>query len=133
VLADPDRYAQVATLPAGADDQTLAAAAHARRDLAIEGYLALRERVMAEGPAALADFHAAAAALVAARVPAWRRLWQRQALAVSALTGRQLDQIEALAAGHLAAGSLQRICAPAGPRSYGMCGRLTTYPAPAAR
>ena len=104
-----------------------------RRDLAIEGYLALREQVLAHGPGALASFHAAAARLVAGRVPQWRERWQQQAHAVSALTGEHLDQIEAartepVQPAHLAAGSLLRLDAPAGPRSYGMCGRLTTYP-----
>jgi mannose-6-phosphate isomerase-like protein (cupin superfamily) len=130
VLADPARYAAAAALPAGADDAAIAAAARARRDLAIEGYLALREQVLAEGPGALAGFHAAAARLVAARVPDWRERWRRQAHAVAGLTGEHLDQIEAAGAqpGHLAAAALLRLDAPAGPPGYGMCGRLTTYP-----
>jgi mannose-6-phosphate isomerase-like protein (cupin superfamily) len=141
VLADPARYAAAAALPAsgppgadraGADDAALAAAARARRDLAIEGYLALRERVASAGPAALTDFYAAAAALVAGRVPDWRQRWQRQALAVATLTGQQLDRIAGADPGHLAAGTVRRIPAPAGPPAYGMCGRLTTYPAASA-
>src|SRR5215470_17457862 len=69
VLADPARYAAAAALPAGADDQALAA------------------------------FHSAAARLVAARVPEWRERWQRQAQAVAALTGQHLEQIAAVQAG----------------------------------
>jgi mannose-6-phosphate isomerase-like protein (cupin superfamily) len=158
VLADPERYAAAAALPAGPGDQALAAAARARRDLAIEGYLVLREQVIADGPGALAGFHAAAARLVAARVPQWRERWRQQAHAVAALTGQHLDQIVAAQAetapgetapgdaipgeagqagagqpGHLAAAALLRLDAPPGPRGYGMCGRLTAYPPGQAR
>ncbi|HZC40709.1 MAG TPA: cupin domain-containing protein [Streptosporangiaceae bacterium] len=162
VLADPARYAAAASLtggaeaagaaaepagapgePAGQDtgtgeragqltDAAAEAAARRRRDLAIEGYLALRAQVIEHGPAALDGFLAAAARLVGGRVPDWRSRWQQQAAAVAALTGQHLDGIEAGRPDHLRAGSLQRIGQPSGPRGYGMCGRLTTYPAHAA-
>lgn len=127
VLADPDRYAAAATLDPGALEDT----ARRRRDLAIEGFLALREQVARDGSAGLEDFLAAAVRLVAARVPDWRRRWQSQAAAVTGLTGRHLDDIEAMRPGHLLAGSLLRIPHPAGPRGFGMCGRLTVYQAAA--
>jgi mannose-6-phosphate isomerase-like protein (cupin superfamily) len=144
VLADPARYQAAATLspapdgaatagPDGPDGQAaggpLEASARRRRDLAIEGFLALREQVLADGPAALEPFLAAAVALTAGRVPDWRRRWRGQAAAVSALTGQHLDGIEAGAAAHLRAADVLRVPRPAGPRSYGMCGRLTPYPA----
>ncbi len=140
VLADPARYQAAATLspapdgvaaagPDGLDDGPLAASARRRRDLAIEGFLALRAQVLADGPAALEPFLAAAVALTAGRVPDWRRRWRGQAAAVSALTGQHLDGIEAHQAEHLRAASVLRVPRPAGPRSYGMCGRLTPYPA----
>jgi mannose-6-phosphate isomerase-like protein (cupin superfamily) len=142
VLADPARYQAAATLSpapdgvaaAGPDHPApgggpLEASARRRRDLAIEGFLALREQVLADGPAALEPFLAAAQALTAGRVPDWRRRWRSQAAAVSALTGQHLDGIAAQRAGHLRAASVFRVPRPAGPRSYGMCGRLTPYPA----
>jgi mannose-6-phosphate isomerase-like protein (cupin superfamily) len=138
VLADPARYQAAATLSAAPDgaamdgpalDDPLAAAARRRRDLAIDGFLALRDQVQAAGPAALQPFLDAAVALTAARVPDWRRRWRGQAAAVSGLTGQQLDGIETRDAAHLRAASLVRVPRPAGPRSYGMCGRLTPYPA----
>ncbi|MBO0772016.1 MAG: cupin domain-containing protein [Actinobacteria bacterium] len=149
VLADPARYAAAASLTGGAGqaaesagasagpageltEAAAEAAARRRRDLAIEGYLALRAQVIEHGPAALDGFLAAAAALVGGRVPDWRSRWQQQAAAVAALTGQHLDGIQAGRLGHLRAGSLQRIGQPSGPRGYGMCGRLTTYPADAA-
>ena len=68
-------------------------------------------------------------ALTAGRVPDWRRRWRGQAAAVSALTGQHLDGIEARDAAHLRAADVLRVPRPAGPRGYGMCGRLTPYPA----
>jgi mannose-6-phosphate isomerase-like protein (cupin superfamily) len=129
VLADPARYQAAATLSTGPESGGLEAAARRRRDLAIEGFLALRDQVLADGPAALQPFLDAAVALTAARVPDWRRRWRGQAAAVSELTGQQLDSIEARDAAHLRAAGLVRVPHPAGPRSYGMCGRLTPYPA----
>lgn len=129
VLADPERYAAAALLPpAGAGEAALAAAARRRRDLAIEGYLALREQVTAHGPGALEGFLAAAARLVSHRVPEWRQHWQEQAAAVAGLTGQHLAGLAAGQAAHLRAGTVQRIPHPAGPRGFGMCGRLTAYP-----
>lgn len=149
VLADPARYQAAATLSPAPDGAAatsqdgpdgpaldspasggpLEASARRRRDLAIEGFLALREQVLADGPAALEPFLAAAVALTAGRVPDWRRRWRSQAAAVSALTSQHLDGIEARLAGHLRAASVFRVPRPAGPRGYGMCGRLTPYPA----
>jgi mannose-6-phosphate isomerase-like protein (cupin superfamily) len=129
VLADPARYQAAATLSTGPETSGLEAAARRRRDLAIEGFLALRDQVLADGPGALRPFLDAAVGLTAARVPDWRRRWRGQAAAVSELTGQQLDGIEARDAAHLRAAGLVRVPHPAGPRSYGMCGRLTPYPA----
>ena len=129
VLADPDRYAAAATLPAAGAEDDLASAARRRRDLAIEGYLALRERVAAAGPGGLEDFLAAAERLVSRRIPDWRRRWQEQAAAVAGLTGQHLAGLAAGRAGHLRAAAVQYVPSPAGPRGFGMCGRLTPYPA----
>src|SRR5690242_18882985 len=68
VLADPAAYASAASLTSGTSgassspdtEEALAAAARRRASLAVEGYLALRERVAADGPAAIGDFYAAA-------------------------------------------------------------------------
>jgi len=127
VLADPTAYARAAALPAGGPDAALAEAARRRRDLAIEGYLALRDLVAAGGPAALEEFFAAAVRLAAARVPRWRERWRAGAFGAAAATGGQLDKIAAGDAGYLAGGVLRRITAPSGPPGYGMCGRLTGY------
>jgi len=139
ILADPDAYARAATLsgpepaasgPAGsAGGDAAAAAARRRASLAVEGYLALRERVLDSGPGALDDFYAAALRLAGQRAGDWRDRWRAGALATAELTGDHLDEIGAGIAGHLDAAGLWRIERPAEERSYGMCGRLTTYPA----
>jgi hypothetical protein len=155
ILAAPDAYARAATLPSGGQpagggarggeaggsagagvlggdgtgESGVAAAARRRAGLAVEGYLALRERVLESGPGALHDFYAAALRLAGQRADDWRDRWQAGALATAELTGDHLDEIGAGVAGHLDAAGLWRIERPAEERSYGMCGRLTTYPA----
>jgi mannose-6-phosphate isomerase-like protein (cupin superfamily) len=137
VLADPAAYAHAASLASGDTgqgdtghrDEALAAAARRRASLAVEGYLALRDQVAARGPAALDDFYAAALRLTAVLAADWRERWRAGALAVAELTGGHLTEIGAQLPGHLGAAGLWRIDPSDGPRAYGMCGRLTTYPA----
>jgi mannose-6-phosphate isomerase-like protein (cupin superfamily) len=147
ILADPAAYARAAALPsdgtaedgalaegdvvakfdAVAEADAVAEGARRRRDLAIEGYLALRDQVAERGPAALEGFFAAAVRLVAARVPQWRDRWQAGAFGAAAATGGHLDKIADGGAAHLAAGLVRRIARPSGPPRYGMCGLLTGY------
>ena len=90
---------------------------------------ALRERVNAYGPAALDAFYAAALRLTSGRAADWNTRWRAGALATAALTGDHLAEIGAQVVGHLGSAGLWRIDPPDGPRGYGMCGRLTPYPA----
>ncbi|MGH3270649.1 MAG: cupin domain-containing protein [Trebonia sp.] len=113
----------------GKGESGVAAAARRRAGLAVEGYLSLRERVLESGPGALEDFYAAALRLAGRRADDWRDRWQAGALATAELTGDHLDEISAGVGGHLDAAGLWRIEYPGEERSYGMCGRLTTYPA----
>jgi len=157
ILADPDSYARSAALtsadatppdatapvvrapdpaepdagllPDGDADPVLAAAARRRASLAVEGYLALRERVAAEGPAALEEFYTAALRLTGNFTGDWLDRWRAGALATAELTGTHLTEIGAQVPGHLELASLWRIERPTASRGYGMCGRLTTYPA----
>ena len=133
ILADPAAYARAASLDSGAAAAAggggVAEAARRRVSLAVEGYLALRARVAESWPGALDDFYAAALRLTGRYTDDWRDRWRAGALATAELTGGHLDEIGAGVAGHLDAAGLWRIERPAGQRSYGMCGRLTTYPA----
>ena len=119
ILADPAAYARAATLPASGT----ADAARRRRDLAIEGYLAVRDG----GATALDAFYAAAVRLVAGRVPQWRERWRAGALGTAELTGRQLDRLAGRDGEYLADGVTRRTVRPEKSPRYGMCGLLTGY------
>jgi len=128
VLADPDAYARAAALPpASSGDDALAAAARARRDLAIEGYLSLVERVRTEGPSALADLYTAAASLVADRTTAWVSQWRDGAAAQAEATGAQLAALAVGDGAHLHSSTVRRHDPAPVPLRYGMCGRLQVW------
>ncbi len=90
-MTDPETYARVTAIPVDAPEEEQERVARARRDLALEGYRALRE---AKGPQALAAFHRVAAALVRPRIAEWRERWRQGAEASAAATGAQLDWLE---------------------------------------
>ncbi|MCK2220334.1 cupin domain-containing protein [Actinomadura sp. ATCC 31491] len=127
VLRDRDAYLAAAALPAGGTEDERAAAARARRDLAITGFRQLLADVGERGGAALAELHRLAAALVRPRVEAWTELWRDS---VEAETERTRARLAALAAGehdHLGQAAVVRTAPRPGPRAFGMCGRLRTW------
>jgi mannose-6-phosphate isomerase-like protein (cupin superfamily) len=128
VLADQGQYQAAASLASPdavyADSEQ---GALRRKNLAVQGFLALREQFAAEGQAALEPFYEAASRLVRSRVPGWRELWESGALAAALRTGEQLADLERGDHRYLYAGEL-RAADPPAERSYGMCGRLETYP-----
>jgi hypothetical protein len=127
VLADPDRYAAAVALPDGGAPGADVTAAYRRRDLAIEGFQALRAAVERDGPDAMAAFHAAAVALKRPQFATWRQRWQAGALAAARATGEQLDALERGDGGHLAAAAVQGLPEPSERGRLGMCGLLDTY------
>ncbi|MEU5395457.1 cupin domain-containing protein [Streptomyces tibetensis] len=122
-LTDPETYTRATVIPADAPEGEQERVARARRDLAMEGFRALRE---AEGPHALSAFHRAAAALVRPRIAEWRERWRRGAEAAAAATGAQLDALERGESPHLA-DAVVRSEQPAAHGKFGMCGRLDVY------
>lgn len=126
VLADAGLYRAAVTLPAGATEDEQARAARTRRDLAIQGFLALRRATEAGDPAPLADFHRAAAALVRPRTAEWRERHRRGARAASEATGHQLDALER-GSGEYLGDARVHAEQPIEPRRFGMCGRLDAY------
>lgn len=121
VLADPSAYRSAAALPADAgttdaDD----AAVRARKDLAVEGFVALREG----GAPALEAFHRRAAALVAPAAGSWRTIWEQGPLAAAQATGEQLADLVAGEGPHLASSSVHVLPPPPSVRRYGCCGTL---------
>lgn len=131
VLADPVRYAAAAALPSGpgsgSAEDAVAAAARARRDLALAGFADLRRRVETEGPAALSSLYERAGALVAAKVPGWQSTWSRSVRAGVDETGRVLTALAGGDASHLHAASVHVGERREQPYRYGMCGRLRTW------
>ncbi|MDQ3627512.1 MAG: cupin domain-containing protein [Actinomycetota bacterium] len=128
-LDDPEVYSRVASL---ADPERVYAgggeAAEDRKNLAVEGFLALRERFETEGRSALEEFYAAVTALTRTKVVGWRDTWEAGPLAAARRTG---EHLEALAKGehrHLHQGRLT-VLEPPSTRRYGMCGNLATYEA----
>ncbi|WP_063766180.1 cupin domain-containing protein [Streptosporangium amethystogenes] len=115
VLDDLDTYAEAARPPAYEE------AARLRRDLAVAGFLALRES-LAEGDRAPLDrFYRRAAELAAPRLDAWRDRWRTDALTAAARTGDLLDRLGHGDTRHLREAGLRR----AGTATaLGMCGRL---------
>ncbi|MFM9614194.1 cupin domain-containing protein [Streptomyces niveiscabiei] len=120
-LTDPDTYASVTRIPVDAPREQQEQVARKRRDLALEGYRALRE-----SPDALAAFHASAAALVRPRLGEWRERWERGALAAAQATGEQLDRLGREDASHLR-DAVVRAEQPSEEGKFGMCGRLDVY------
>ncbi|MER5204115.1 cupin domain-containing protein [Streptomyces sp. NPDC002825] len=117
VLADPDAYQAAAALTGDP-----ATAARRRRDLALDGFLALRE-------GGLREFHAAAHRLKSGLLDSWWIRWHDGALAAAETTGRQLDALKAGDLSHLDHGAVSRLERPE-HQLFGMCGRLHTYPLP---
>ncbi len=132
VLSDRAAYEEAATLSPDWTEEQRERKARARRDLALEGYRELVAAVEEDGPAALAQFHRRAAALVRPRVGEWRRLWSATVEAETARTRAQLDALAQGDGDHLAAGSVVRGEPRPAPRLFGMCGRLQTWRPPAA-
>ncbi|GAA2447708.1 cupin domain-containing protein [Streptomyces macrosporus] len=128
VLADPERYAAAAVLPAREGPEA-EEAARRRRDLAVEGYLPLRDALREGDAGPLTEFHRAAARLVAPRVPDWERLWRAGALAAAERTGAHLAALAAGDAAHLAEARVAS-ATPTRHGGHGMCGRREEYEIP---
>lgn len=131
ILADPEAYARAAALPADGSEEERAAAARARRDLALEGYAELCAAVEKDGARPLERLHRRASALVQPRVRQWRTIWEDSVAAEVERTRAQLDALTAGVPGTLDEAAVTR-AKPRGARGFGMCGRLTTWQWPTA-
>ncbi|SCK28867.1 Cupin domain [Streptomyces sp. ScaeMP-e48] len=126
LLTGPDVYATAVALPADGTEAEREHAARTRRDLAVAGFLALREAADVGDPEPLAAFHRAAAALVRPRVEEWRTRWERGAAMAAAATAAQLEALGRGDRGHLA-GARVHGQQPVEWGRFGMCGRLDVY------
>ena len=128
VLADADAYAAAASVAAG--EHVYAGgleAARRRRDLAVEGFTALRARFEREGVAALEELYRAGARLIQPKLDAWRAVWEAGPLAAARRTGEQLDALAQGRVDHMRQGSVHELPAPGQERKLGMCGTLGLY------
>jgi len=133
VLAERDSYRAAHQLPP--EEVTTAgsgAAARARRDLGVAGFLKLRNAIEREGQAPLEAFYAAAAARVQPNLPQWRRLWEQGPAAEARATGRQLEALANGDTSHLLQASVHAQPPPPDERRMGCCGTLGVYVAPGA-
>lgn len=124
LLADPERYAAAAALPD--HDRTTSGEeepARARRDLAVEGFLALRSG----GAEALDQFHRRAVALVGPKVAEWRAVWASGPVVAVRATGAHLDALAGGDATHLAHSSLHALPPAPAERRFGCCGTLGVH------
>lgn len=124
VLDSAERYAAVASIgdvPQGLAD------AQRRRDLAVDGFTVLRQRVEEKCADVLRDFYTKAQRLVRDRVPEWRDLWESHTLRAAQLTGDQLDKIVAGDVGYLFDATINVLDEPTARDQPGMCGRLDVY------
>ena len=131
VLRDEPTYRRAASLDDLQDAGALSMEQRARqrRDLAVNGFLRLREAVEQHGPGALDDFYRSAQALVAPQLEAWRELWQERLRPVAERTGDHLDALQQGDHGHLVRARIGTADGQGVPPRFGMCGMLTPLPA----
>ncbi len=125
---DEETYLSAASLDSkelGAGDRT--EAARKRRDLAVEGFLALKSELEDKG--SLQDFYSRATGLIRSKETEWRTIWESGPMRAVLRTKESLDSLRNGASGYLALGKLAEI--PIDPvseiRKLGMCGTLRPY------
>jgi mannose-6-phosphate isomerase-like protein (cupin superfamily) len=120
-LESPDAY----RLAAKAEDE---AGARQRRDLAVEGYLALAASVEAGEAGPLAEFYRQAVRLRSELFDSWEKVLRTGALAAAERTAGELLALRQGRIDHLIEAALRVEEAPEPEqRAFGMCGRLDRY------
>jgi len=129
-LKDERTYFDVASLsPSGAVYADSENAARARRDLAVEGFLSLRQAFEADGAAALHEFYERAVRLIKPRAPEWWQVWQSGPASTIHRTEGYLDALAGGSAGYLSSGAIfeMPVDVERESRKLGFCGTLRTY------
>ena len=127
-LKDERTYLDVASLsPTGAVYATSEEAARRRRDLAVEGFLALRQA--SDGKAALNDFYERAVRLIKPKALGWRQLWEAGPASTIHRTEGYLDALAGGSASYLSGGAVfeMPVDVERETRKLGFCGTLRTY------
>jgi mannose-6-phosphate isomerase-like protein (cupin superfamily) len=126
-LEDESSYLQVASLDrAGAVFAESGEAARRRRDLAVKGFLSLREGF---DRGSLQAFYDRAVHLIRAKEPAWRKIWEAGPVKAARRTQAFLDHLRAGTSAYLEGGRVFEITADPERerRKLGFCGTLRTY------
>ena len=123
VLADPEAYKRATVLPPGQE----AEAARTRRDLAVQGYLELRERVEREGPSVLADLYGSAVHLVREKAAGWHHHVRHGVVQQAETAQRHLEALERGDGGHLSESAVYTAQTASEALKKGMCGHLRVW------
>jgi hypothetical protein len=129
-LKDERTYLEVASLsPSGAVYADSEEAARRRRDLAVEGFLALRQAFENDGPTALAEFYDRAVRLMKPKASEWRQLWQSGPASTILRTESYLNALAGGSASYLSKAAVfeMPVDAERETRKLGFCGTLRPY------
>jgi hypothetical protein len=105
-----------------------AEAAFKRRDLAVTGFLQIRERYEKEGAKVMEEFFNLGAELVHDKIPDWRAVWEGKILkGTCKVTENHLNAMESFRLSHLKQGHAFSLPSPVTPERFGFCGWLSPY------
>ena len=116
-LDDPEAYREATTVTDHVE-------ARQRRDLAVQGYLELREQVRRRGPSALIDLHRSAVELVRDKAVGWHHHVRRGVVQQAESAQRHLEALSQSDGGHLSDAAVFTATEGSGT---GMCGDLRTW------
>lgn len=128
VLADPARY-ETANAIVGANDEERLRVAMRRRDLAIEGFGAMREQVRAGDREVLMTLFARAAMLKKNRVPQWKTLVKEGPAREVRATSLRLSSLAIGDPAMFVRARIGQTSSTGEHVGFGMCGRLDVYQA----
>jgi mannose-6-phosphate isomerase-like protein (cupin superfamily) len=129
-LKDESAYLVAASLsPTGAVFANNEETAARRRDLAVDGFLALRRAFDKNGPNALHDFYSQAVRLIKSKEADWRRLWRSGPEATIRRTEAYLNALAGGSEEYLSNGTVYEIPIDLEreTRKFGFCGTLRPY------
>jgi mannose-6-phosphate isomerase-like protein (cupin superfamily) len=129
-LKDESAYLAVASLsPTGAVFANNEQSAERRRNLAIDGFLALRRAFDRNGSGALHEFYNQAVRLTRSKETDWRRIWRSGPEATIRRTEAYLDALARGNGEYLSAGAVYEIPVDVEheTRKFGFCGTLRPY------
>ncbi|MFZ0503124.1 MAG: cupin domain-containing protein [Chthoniobacterales bacterium] len=129
-LTDERTYLDVASLsPTGAVFANSEEAARRRRDLAVEGFVALRQAFETQGAPVLREFYERAVRLMQAKAPEWRRLWQSGPRSTICRTESYFDALAGGCGSYLSDGAVYEMPVDVEheTRKLGFCGTLRPY------